>query len=140
MTPNDILPPEKQRNPITREAHRRQAFWQIYFPMILFGSFVLIGIVMAVLLDSQGASKWADISLVYMVSLALVAFLITLVVIIVSIVYTAKLIRATPYSFFIVQRYAYMIEMRVKRASNIAVEPFLRIHSFIAGARAIRKK
>ena len=132
MVTNDLIPPEKQRNPITREAHRRQAFWQIYFPLILFGSFVLIGIVMAVLLDSQGASKWADISLV--------AFLITLVVIIVSIVYTAKLIKATPYSFFIVQRYAFMIEMRVKRASNVAVEPFLRIHSFIAGARAIRKK
>lgn len=140
MATNDILPTEKQRNPITQEAHRRQAFWQIYFPMILFGALVVISIVMAVLLDSQGASKWADISLIYMVSLAMVTFLITTIVLVVIIVYTAKLIKATPYFFFVIQKYASLMESRVKRASNVAAEPFLRINSFIAGARALRKK
>jgi hypothetical protein len=140
MATNDLVPPEKQRNPITHEAHRRQAFWQIYFPLILFGAFVLIAIILAVFADSAGASKWADISLIYMVSLAMVAFLITMVVIVGAAFYMAKLIKATPYFFFIVQRYAYLIELRVKRVSNGAAEPFLRIHSFIAGARALGKK
>ena len=140
METNDLISPEKQRNPITQDAHRRQAFWQIYFPLILFGAFVLIAIVLAVFADSAGASKWADISLIYMVSLAMVAFLITMIVVVVIAVYMARLIKATPYFFFIVQRYAYLIELRVKRVSNVAAEPFLRVHSFIAGARALRKK
>jgi heme/copper-type cytochrome/quinol oxidase subunit 2 len=140
MAPNDLLPPEKQRNPVTQEAHRHQAFWQIYFPMILFGAFVIVAFIIAVLLDSQGASKWADISLIYMISLAMVTFLITMIIIVVTVIYTAKLIKATPYFFFIIQKYAYLMEVRVKRASNMAAEPFLRVNSFIAGARALRKK
>jgi hypothetical protein len=140
MAPNDLLPPEKQRNPVTQEAHRHQAFWQIYFPMILFGAFVIVAFIMAVLLDSQGASKWADISLIYMISLAMVTFLITMIIIVVTVIYTAKLIKATPYFFFIIQKYAYLMEAGVKRASNMAAEPFLRVNSFIAGARALRKK
>ena len=140
MTTNDLLPPEKQRNPITQEAHRRQAFWQIYFPLIIFAAFVLVAIALAVLIDDQGASKWSDISLIYMISLAMVAFLITTIVLVVSIIYTGKLIKATPYFFFIVQKYAYLMELRVKKASNVAAEPFLRIHGFFAGARAIRRK
>ena len=140
MAPNDLLPPEKPRNPVTQEAHRHQAFWQIYFPMILFGAFVIVAFIMAVLVDSQGASKWADISLIYMISLAMVTFLITMIIIVVTVIYTAKLIKATPYFFFIIQKYAYLMEARVKRASNMAAEPFLRVNSFIAGARALRKK
>jgi len=140
MTTNDLLPSEKQRNPVTQEAHRHQAFWQIYFPLILFAAFVIVAIVLAVLLDDQGASQWSDISLIYMISLAMVTFLITTIVLVVSIIYTGKLIKATPYFFFIVQKYANLMELRVKKASNVAAEPFLRIHGFFAGARAIRRK
>jgi hypothetical protein len=140
MTINENLPPEKQRNPVTQEAHKRQAFWQIYFPMILFGTFVLIAIILAVLADSAGASKWADISLIYMVSLAMVVFLITFIITVVVAFYTARIIKETPYYFFVVQRYAYLLEIRVKSVSNAAVEPFLRMHSYIAGARALRRK
>ena len=140
MSTNDFLPQEKPRNPVTREAHKHQAFWQIYFPMILFGAFVLVAIVAAFFLESEGASKWADISLIYMVSLAIVIFLITFILTVGMIYFTAKLTRATPYFFFVVQRYFYIMELRVKQASDKAAEPFLRINSFIAGARALRKK
>jgi hypothetical protein len=140
MATNDFLPIEKQRNPITKEAHKRQAFWQIYFPLILFGAIVLITIVLVVFADTAAASKWADISLIYIVALAMVVFLITMIGTVVIIFYTARLIKAMPYVFFTIQRFASMMELRVKKASNVAAEPFLRINSFIAGARALRKK
>lgn len=140
MASNDILPPVKQRNPVTQEAHRRQSFWQIYFPLILFGAFVIVTIVLAVLMNDLGVSKWSDISLIYMISLAMVSFLIITVFLVISVIYTGKLLKATPYFFFTVQRYAFLIELRVKKAANVSVEPFLRINSFIAGARAIRRK
>ena len=140
MASNDILSTNKQRNPVTQEAHRRQAFWQIYFPLILFGALVIVAIVLAVLMSSQGVSKWADVSLIYMISLAMVSFLIITVFLVISAIYTGKLLKATPYFFFTIQRYAFLIELRVKKAANVSVEPFLRINSFIAGARAIRRK
>jgi K+-sensing histidine kinase KdpD len=140
MDRNEIIPPEKQRNPITQEAHRRQAMWQIYFPLILFGVFMIIAIVLAILLDDAGASKWADVSLIYILSLVMVGMLLTLVVLVVTVVYTSKLLKGTPYFFFVIQRYTYILELRVKQATDSAAEPFLRINSMIAGARVLRKK
>jgi hypothetical protein len=140
MSGNENPAPEKQRNPITQAAHRKQAFWQIYFPLILFGVLVIIAIVLVLLVDDEGASKWADISLIYIIALAMIAFLVTTVLLVMLVVYTARLSKATPFFFFRVQRFFYLIEIRVKDISNIASEPFLRIQSFIAGARALRRK
>lgn len=140
MATDDFLPIEKQRNPITHDAHRHQAFWQIYFPLILFGAFALITIILVVFADNAAASRWADISLIFIISLAMVAFLLTMIVTMVIIYYNVRLIKATPYVFFTIQRYAYIMELYVKRASSVAAEPFLRVNSYIAGARALRKK
>ena len=140
MAKGDFLPIEKQRNPITQDAHKHQAFWQIYFPLILFGAFVLITIILVVFADNAAASKWADISLIFIISLAMVVFLLTMIGTVVIIYYNVRLIKATPYVFFTIQRYAYIMELNVKRASSVAAEPFLRVNSYIAGARALRKK
>ena len=130
----------KQRNPITHEAHRRQAFWQIYFPLIIFGVLVVVAIALALLSENEEASKWSDISLIFMISLAMVTFVIVIVFLVISVFYTRRLLKATPYFFFIVQKYTYLVEIRVKRASNIAAEPFLKLNSYIAGVRALRRK
>jgi hypothetical protein len=140
MATDDFLPIEKQRNPITQATHKHQAFWQIYFPLILFGAFVLITIILVVFADNAAASKWADISLIFIISLAMVVFLLTMIGTVVIIYYNVRLIKATPYVFFTIQRYAYIMELNVKRASSVAAEPFLRVNSYIAGARALRKK
>jgi ABC-type Fe3+-siderophore transport system permease subunit len=137
MTSDRITPELKQRNPITYEAHRRQTFWQIYFPLIVFGVLVIIAIVLALLADDLSDSKWADISLIYMISIALVTFVIVIVALVFLAYYTTQLLKATPYFFFTVQRYTYLIEIRVRRYSNSAAEPFLRMHSFFAGVGAL---
>jgi K+-sensing histidine kinase KdpD len=140
MASDRITPELKQRNPITYEAHRRQTFWQIYFPLIVFGVMVIITIILALFADDQADSKWADISLIFMISIAMVTFLIVIVGLVFAAYYTTQLLKATPYFFFTIQRYSYLVEIRVKMYSNMAAEPFLRLHSFIAGARAIRRK
>lgn len=140
MERNEVLPPEKQRNPITQEAHRRQAIWQIYLPLILFGVFLIVAIVLVILLDDAGASKWADISLIYILSLVMVGMLLTMIMLVVTVVYTSKLLKGTPYFFFVIQRYTYIVELRIKQVSSGAAEPILRINSMIAGARILRKK
>ncbi len=140
MASDRSTPDSKQRNPITHEAHRRQAFWQIYFPLIIFGVLVVVVIALALLSENEEASKWSDISLIFMTSLAMVTFVIVIIFLVVSVIYTRRLLKATPHFFFVVQKYTYLVEIRVKRASNIAAEPFLKLNSYIAGVRALRRK
>lgn len=140
MASDRIIPGEKQRNPITHEAHRRQTFYQIYLPLMVFGVLVIVTIVLALLADSEAASKWSDISLIFMISLAMISFVIVTIGLVFAAIYTRRLLKATPYFFFVVQRYTYLVEIRVKKASNVAAEPFLRLNSYIAGVRALRRK
>jgi len=140
MTSDQITPQLKQRNPITYEAHRRQSFWQIYFPLIIFAVLVIFTIIVAVLAENEEASKWADISLIFMISISLVVFAVVIVGLVYAAIYFRRLIKATPYFFFNVQRFTYMMEIRVKKGASIVVEPILRLNSFFAGARALRRK
>jgi hypothetical protein len=140
MVSDRITPGEKQRNPITHEAHRRQTFYQIYLPLIIFGVLVIFTIILALLADDEAASTWSDISLIFMISLAMVTFVIVTVGLVFLAIYTRRLLKATPYFFFVIQKYTYLVEIRVKRASNVAAEPFLRLNSYIAGVRALRRK
>lgn len=140
MASDRLTPNSRQRNPITHEAHRRQTFWQIYFPLSVFGVLVIVATVLAILAENEAASKWADISLIYMLSVIMIFFVITIAILIISAIYTRRLLQATPYYFYILQKYTYIIEVRVKRASNLAVEPIMRLNSYIGGARALRRK
>jgi K+-sensing histidine kinase KdpD len=140
MASNGFTPGTKQRNPITQEAHRRQAFWQIYFPLIIFGVLVVAAIILALIAENDQASKWSDISLIFMISVAMVMFVIVIVFLVISAIYTRRLLKATPNFFFVVQKYTYLVEIRVKRASNAAAEPILRFNSYIAGVRNMRRK
>lgn len=140
MTSEEFTPTLQQRNPITYQAHRRQAFWQIYLPLIVFTILVIATIVLVIIASNEPVSKWADISLIFVISITMVAFLVVIVGLAFSVVYTRRLLRATPYFFFNAQRFIYLVEIRVKRVSNAAVEPILKINSFFAGAGAIRRK
>ncbi len=140
MTSEEFTPSLQQRNPITYQAHRRQAFWQIYFPLIVFTILVIATIVLVIIANNAQVSKWADISLIFIISITMVAFLVVIVGLVFSIVYSRRLLKATPYFFFNAQRFIYLVEVRVKRVSNVAVEPILRISGFFAGAGALRRK
>jgi len=140
MASEEITPSLQQRNPITYQAHRRQAFWQIYLPLIVFTILVIATIVLVIIASNEPVSKWADISLIFVISITMVAFLVVIVGLAFSVVYTRRLLRATPYFFFNAQRFIYLVEIRVKRVSNAAVEPILKINSFFAGAGALRRK
>lgn len=140
MAEDQASPVIRKRNPVTHEAHRRQAFWQIYFPLILFSIFVIVVLVLALLAENQQVSKWSDISLIFMISIMLVAFLITTILLSFIIYYLRLGVKAAPFYLFDAQRYAYLMEVRVKLVSNTLVEPILKINSLIAGARELWRK
>lgn len=127
----------RMRNPVTREVHRRQVFWQIYFPLILFGILVITTIILAIFAENQQVSKLADISLIFLISIALIGFLFMIVFLVYVNYYLRRGLKATPFFMFDVQRFTYLLEVRVKLISNVAVEPILKLNSFLAGARAL---
>lgn len=140
MSSDQISQNLRQRNPITKEAHQRQTFFQIYLPLIIVALFLIIFIVLALVAQNENVSRWADISLIFLISVSLVVTLIAIAVIIVLTIYLTRLLKSSPYFFFEVQRITYIMEVRSKAIGNSIVEPVLRVNSFFAGLRALRKK
>lgn len=130
----------RQRNPITKEAHERQTFYQIYLPLIIVALLLIAIVVVALVAENEQASKWADIALIFLIAVAMVVTLITIAVIIIVTFYLTRLTETSPYFFFEIQRITYIIEVRSKAISNSIVEPILKAGSFFAGARALRRK
>jgi uncharacterized membrane protein len=140
MSSQGFTPTFKQRNPVTYQLHRRQTIWQIYVPLIVFALLVIATIVLAILAEDEQTSKWGDIALIFIISITMVSFLVVIIGLVVSVIYTRRLSKVTPYYFFEAQRFIYLVEIRVKKVSNIAVEPILRVNSFFAGIRTLRRK
>lgn len=140
MSSDQISQNLQQRNPITKEAHQRQTFFQIYLPLIIVALIIILFVVLALVAQNENVSRWADISLIFLISVSLVVTVITIAAIIVLTIYLTRLLKASPYFFFEVQRITYIIEVRSKAIGNSIVEPVLRVNSFIAGLRALRRK
>jgi len=85
-------------------------------------------------------SRWADISLVWLILIYLAFALVFLVVLVAMIFGVAWLLHNLP----IYARQAHdlfvMIRVQVGRVSDKAVEPVLRIQSFTAGLKGFRRK
>jgi len=70
-----------ERNPATHAIHRREVFWQITFPLII-ALLLILGLVGVVIFAGfQGlgeVSRWADVSLIWLLLPALVVVLVML--------------------------------------------------------------
>lgn len=136
-------PPYRQRNPITYHKFKREVFYQIYLPTLI-GALVLLVIVVGVLITSARGtgdiSKWADTALI---TLIVPALIITLVFIIASagmIYLVTRILAASPFFFKRVQDFFVLVGLRVRKASDVSVEPFLRVHGLFASLRALRRR
>jgi len=138
--PKFILP---ERNPATYAAHRREVFWQITFPFIL-ALIILLGLVAGVILAGyqgmEAVSRWADVSLIWLLLPLLIVLLVTLVVLSGVVYLITKLLGVIPGYARIAQDFFLLIQARVKSISDKLVEPILKLHSFKAGVGALRKK
>ncbi len=136
----EFIPPQLQeRNPFTYKSHRQQVFWQIHLPIAICVVLVLILALLATQAGSEEASRWADISLILLSSIMIVVSLIALVIIIFSIYGLKKGVRRIPAAMLQAQVFFFRVERRVRAVSNQIVEPFLRLHSSLAGLRSLRR-
>lgn len=81
--------------------HRKQSFWQIYFPMIVVLAILILIVVLMVITTLKGDpfgthSKWADVILMAIISIASFFTLIIIAILGASIYYLGKGIHKTP--------------------------------------------
>ena len=118
--------------------HRRQVLWQIYFPLIIIVSLVLfagIGVLLASISGSGDLTRWGDISLIWLISPMLVLIFISFIALGAMVYLLWRILRVLPsYSRQLLEIFL-LVQIRVRKASDVAVSPFIYTHSFMASIR-----
>jgi high-affinity K+ transport system ATPase subunit B len=129
-----------ERNPVTRQAHRHQVFWQISVPLIL-GALVLIIVAVLAALSSAGtASLWADIALIWLILPAMMGALI-FTLIFAGLAYgVIYVIRVLPGFALKAQDLIARIGDKIKEAGDVAAAPVIRVQSLQARWQALKHR
>ena len=111
--PAETRRPLSEPNPVTRRKYKRQVFWQITVPMVLFAAFCILLMVLGVLATVAGVSKVADIAMIWLLGPASLLAIINLVFLVLSIVGTGRVLGVLPSYFRIAQdalkKYKYQV-------------------------------
>ena len=129
-----------ERNPLTYQEHRRQVLWQIALPLGIGAFVVLILAVLTILASMETISRWADISLIFLIIVLAVVTLLFIAVsgaLVYGVWYTLKYV--PPYAR-IAQDFLETVRQRTRQGADLAVEPILRINGWVASLRALRRK
>ncbi len=134
-----VLP---ERNPVTHAAHRREMLLQVTMPLVIAILILLAGVFGVIYSATQGPddiSRWADISLVWLLAPALIGA-VTLFAVLVAVTYgLAKLLGVFPGYARLVQDYFLLAQVRARQVSDRLVEPVLKMRSRQAGAQRGRE-
>ncbi len=134
--------PKRERNLKTQAAHKREAFWQITFPLILGVVFVLVLSILTVIAATGGGNitQAGDAALIILiVPLMLATFVFT--IIFGAVAYgIIKLNDVLPIYTKQAQDIFALVRVQVQMGSDKAVEPFLKVKSFFASVKALKRK
>ncbi len=136
--------PELSRNRYTEAAHKRETFWQIYFPIaVALVAAVAFSVLVATTAWKGGggasARAWADVSLVLLLLQVMIVILPVLVSAMVIAIGAQYLLRKSPPYFKIAQDYSARIAVEVRRRVVYVSEPVLQFKAAVAGFDKIVK-
>ena len=143
MHENTYPPSCPKPNPLTRRKHRQEVLWQITLPLALGAILVLaagVGVVYAGATQAGPLERWASTSIIWLIIPMMVLTLILLGVTAGLAYGIVWLIGALPKYPRQIQDVFVLIDARVRKAADASVEPTLRVRSFTAGLRALRRK
>lgn len=122
-------PDQIERNPVAHQKHRKETLWQITVPIIVGGLVLLTLSVLSIFMEAGDASRWADISLIWLIIPVMFGTLLSFFLLVISIYATVKVIQVLPrYSFRLTEGLK-LVGYYVHLAGDRAVEPFVRIKS-----------
>ena len=128
-----------ERNPVTHRAHRREVLLQITLPLIV-GLVIFLSIsVLATLGPDDAVSRWGDASLIWLIVPQLLVCLVGLILMAGLAFGVIWLIRTLPAYTRQLQDLFNLIGLRTRDITDKIVEPFLRIQSFGAKLKALRR-
>lgn len=130
----------KPRNPLTQQKHRREVMWQITIPVIVGTVIMLVVCGLAAALSSPLASRWADISIIWLIPPAFLVTLLFMVINAAGVYLLIKLIAAAPPFFYKAQNFFRRIQIRIGSISDKIVEPVLKVNGWSASARAATRE
>lgn len=142
---SDFQPPLiPERNPVTAQKHRREVLWQITVPLIIGIILVLALAVFITVVSYTGngsaASLWADISLIWLIIPAFIGGLI-LLVLLAGLAYGIYwLVQNLPTWALQAQNIIVTVGVNVRKATDLAVEPVLRVEGAVAGLRTLFRR
>ncbi|MBM3153481.1 MAG: hypothetical protein FJZ96_14960 [Chloroflexi bacterium] len=117
-----------QRPPIespTLRRHRKQQFWQILFPLVLFTILILSGGGLVIAAGRGDARLWADISLIWLI-LPLLFLSLLLLALLGGLIYLLVCLKnATPRLAGRLQNFFVQVTAGTRRAADAAVKPIL---------------
>ena len=140
MTINETPNPEP--NPKTQAAHKREAFWQITFPLIV-GLILVLALAVLTVLSATGIGPIGQAGDAALIFLIIPLMLVTVLFVIVfgAIAFgIAKLNSSLPVYTRRAQDVFEMIRLQVQAGSDKVVEPVLKIRSFFAKLEALKRK
>lgn len=116
--------------------YRRQRFWQVVFPIVLFSLIIGVAGGFTIIADGELNRLWADVSIIWLAFPLLFFALIFLVILIGMIYVLYKLTQGTPRVTRKVQMVFTRIEQETCRASNSVAKPVIRMHQFQSGLKS----
>jgi hypothetical protein len=138
-------PPEKpvERNPVTYRKHRHEVLWQITIPLAVGAVLILIPAVLVLAAGVTGASqltKAAQVSLIWLIIIGMVISLLVMIATVVMVYTTSAILRNISPIARQIQDTFLFIGSRVSQFADVAVEPFLRYHSFTASLGVLGRR
>ncbi len=140
---NKYMPNLPQLESPSLRLHRRQRFWQIFFPILLFVLLILVVAVVVALAvsgESTQTGLWTNVSLIWLITPMLV-FALLLLLILGLLIYAVRwLTHATPRVTSKGQFYARRISGGAHRLADWSVQPFVWLKQFGAAVESLFKK
>jgi hypothetical protein len=134
---------QPERNPETHTAHKREVALQIILPTMI-GLTLLVALSAIVIYagasGNNEVSRWADISLVWILLPCILAALLFLIILVVLTIGLTKLLSVIPAFAYKLQSAVFKAETSVKKATDLVVRPFVKYNSLKAGARRLLRR
>jgi len=140
MEENEIQPLE--RNPKTHAAHKREAFWQITFPLIL-GLIFILALAVLTVMAATGDGRIAqagDTALIFLIVPLMLTTFVSLIIFAAIAYGVFKLTGVLPGYTKQAQDALEQVRRQVQVGSDKVVEPVLKIRSFLASFEALKRK
>jgi hypothetical protein len=127
-----------ERNQISRQKHSSEVLWQIMLPLVICVVVLLVISVLAIGLGPLDARQWGSISLIWLILPAMLAVLITFLLLVAGIFASVKIIQMIPGAAFRLQKALNQLGTMTRMTSDRATEPFIRLHSISAAIGSLK--